>query len=50
MLCTGYVITYSGCPVLWCSDLKTQIALSTKEAKNIVLRQEMGKLITFMMK
>ena len=27
--CTGYVIIYAGCPVFWCSKLRTEIALST---------------------
>ena len=29
MSCTRYIITYAGFPVLWCSKLKTEIALST---------------------
>ena len=34
---TGYVITFASCPVLWCSKLQTQIALSTTEAEYIPL-------------
>ena len=30
---TGYVILYAGCPIIWCSKLQTQIALSTTEAE-----------------
>ena len=29
---TGYVITYAGCTVLWCSKLQTEIVLRTTEA------------------
>jgi hypothetical protein len=29
---TGYVILYSGVPILWVSKMQTQIALSTMEA------------------
>ena len=29
---TGYIITYEGCPVLWCIQLRTEFALSTTEA------------------
>jgi hypothetical protein len=42
---TGYVIFYSGCPLLWVSKLQTQIALSTMEAEYIALSQSMGELI-----
>ena len=28
----GYVITYAGCPVLWCNKLQTEINLITTEA------------------
>jgi hypothetical protein len=36
---TGYVILVSGCPVLWCSKLQTEIALSTMKAEYISLSQ-----------
>ena len=39
MLHTGYVITYTECPVLWCSKLQTEIILSTTEAECIALIQ-----------
>ena len=29
MLRMGYVITYAGCPLLWCSKLQTEISFST---------------------
>ena len=46
--CTGYVITYVGCTLLWCSKLQTTIALSTTESKYIALIQAMRKVIPFM--
>ena len=36
---TIYVITYAICPVLWCSKLQTETALSTTEAEYISLIQ-----------
>ena len=34
---TGFVITYTGCPILWKSKVLTLIALSTTEAEYIAL-------------
>ena len=34
---TGFLITLSGCPVVWSSKLQTEIALSTMEAEYIAL-------------
>jgi hypothetical protein len=34
---TGYVICLADCPVLWKSQLHTEIALSTMEAENVAL-------------
>ena len=45
---TGYVIYYAGCPVLWCSKLQTEIALSTAEAEYIALSQAMREVIPLM--
>ena len=42
---TGYVIFYSGCPLLWVSRLQTQIALSTMESEYIALSQSMRDVI-----
>ena len=42
---TGYVITFSGCPILWVSKMQTEIALSTTEAEYIALSQSMRDLI-----
>ena len=35
--CTGYMIMYAGCPLIWGSKLQSEIALSTAEAKYIAL-------------
>ena len=42
---TGYLLTYAGCPVIWCSKLQTEIALSTMEAEYIALSQAMRSVI-----
>ena len=34
---SGHLITFTGCPLLWSSELQTQIALSTMEAEYIAL-------------
>jgi hypothetical protein len=34
---TGFVITFCGCPISWCSKLQTEIALSTTESEYIAL-------------
>ena len=36
---TGYVICYANCPIVWCSKLQTEIALSTAEAEYIAMSQ-----------
>ena len=43
--CTGYVITLSGCPLLWVSKLQTTIALSTMEAEYTALSSSCRDLI-----
>ena len=48
MSCTGYVITYAGCPFFWCSKLQTEIALSTTESEYIALSQVMREVILTM--
>ncbi len=45
---TGYVITYAGCPIAWCSKLQTEIALSTTEAEYIALSQAMREVLPLM--
>ena len=42
---TGYVIMFCGAPVLWCSKLQTEIALSTAEAEYIALSMAMRAVI-----
>ncbi len=42
---TGYVILYAGCPIVWCSKLQTEIALSTMEAEYIALSQALREVI-----
>ena len=42
------VITYTGCPVLWCSKLQTEINLSKTEAEYIALSQETSNVILFL--
>ena len=44
----GCVITYSGCPVLWCSKSQTEISLSKTEEDYIALIQAMHNVINFM--
>ena len=48
MMRSGYVITCAIFPVLLCSKLQTEIALSKTEAEYIVLSQAMRNVITFM--
>ena len=45
---TGYVIMYAGCPILWCSKLQTEIALSTTEAEYIALSQAIREVLPLM--
>ena len=42
---TGYVLTYAGCPLTWCSKLQSEIALSTTEAEYIALSQALREVI-----
>ncbi len=39
--CTGYIITYAGCPIHWVSRQQTEIALSPAEAEYIALSQSL---------
>jgi beta-xylosidase len=43
--CTGYVITYCGCPIHWASKLQSEIALSTTESKYIALSMATRELL-----
>ena len=44
---TGDVTQHTGCPVLWCIKLQTEIDLSSTEAEYIALRHAMRKVIPF---
>ena len=45
---TGYIISYAGCPIHWCSKLQTEIALSTTEAEYIALSMAMREVLPFL--
>ena len=45
---TGFVISYAGCPIYWCSKLQTEIALSTTEAEYIALSMAMRDVLPFL--
>ena len=45
---TGYDILYACFPIIWCSKLQTQIALSTTEADYIALPQSLRDEIPMM--
>jgi len=44
---TGYVLMYTKYPVLFCSKLQTEIALSTTEVEYIALSQATREVIPF---
>ena len=45
---SGYIITYLGCPILWKSQLQTEIALSSCESEYICLSQALKRTIPLM--
>ena len=45
---TGFIISYAGCPIYWCSKLQTEIALSTTESEYIALSQSMREVLPFL--
>jgi hypothetical protein len=45
---TGYVVMYSGCPIIWGSQLQSEIALSTTEAEYIALSTALRQTIPLM--
>ena len=45
MLCTGFVLFYGGCPLLWLSKCQTEVALSTTDAEYIALSQSLCDVI-----
>ena len=48
MSCTGYIISYAGCPVGYYIKFQAEIALNTAEAEYIALYQALGTVITLM--
>jgi hypothetical protein len=42
---TGFVICYANCPIIWCSKLHTEIALSTAEAEYIAMSHALRETI-----
>jgi hypothetical protein len=42
---TGFVICYANYPVIWCSKLQTEIALSTAEAEYIAMSHALRETI-----
>ena len=45
---SGYLITYSGCPISWVSKMQTEIALSTTESEYISLSLALQETIPMM--
>ena len=43
--CTGILLIFGTVPILWSSNLKTEIALSTLEAEYVSLSQVMRELV-----
>ena len=42
---TGYLVKYTGCPLMWASKLQTEMVLSTTEAEFIALSEGLRTLI-----
>jgi hypothetical protein len=42
---TGFVICYANCPIIWCSKLQTEIALSNAEAEYIAMSHALCETI-----
>ena len=40
-----YVVMYANCPIIWCSKLQMEIALSTTESEYIALSQALREVI-----
>ena len=45
---TGYVVMYGGCPIIWASQLQSEIALSTTEAEYLALSTALRNTIPLM--
>jgi len=46
---SGYIMSYLGCPILWKSQLQTEMALSSTESEYIALSQAAGKVKPLML-
>jgi hypothetical protein len=42
---TGFIICYANCPLIWCSKLQTEIALSTAEAEYMAMSHALHDMI-----
>ena len=45
---SGYIVMYAGCPIMWASNLQTQIALSSTESEFICLSNTLRVVIPTM--
>ena len=45
---TGYVVTYADCPIIWASQLQSEIAMSTTEAEYLALSTSLRQTIPIM--
>lgn len=45
---TGYVVMYAGCPIIWASQLQTEIAQSTTESEYVALSTALRQTIPMM--
>ena len=45
---TGYVVTYADCPIIWASQLQSEIAMSTTEAEYLALSMSLRATIPIM--
>ena len=43
--CTGYIITYANCPIVWGSKMQSLVALSTTEAELIAMSTALREVI-----
>jgi Reverse transcriptase (RNA-dependent DNA polymerase) len=46
--CSGYVVKYAGCPIVWASRLQTEIALSSMESEYVALSQGLREVLPLM--
>ena len=44
---TGYTIYYENCPIIWVSQIQTEILLSTTEAEYITLNRAIKEVLPF---